>query len=64
MTDLNTCYSNDCKNNNNDIKWTAISIPNNIQLVCSRVNILKHSLSEDLLYWWCKNIIEYKENDR
>jgi hypothetical protein len=38
-------------------------IPNNIQLVCSRVNILKHSLSEDLLYWWCKNIIEYKEKE-
>tara|TARA_B100000212_G_scaffold193853_1_gene146198 strand:- start:1330 stop:1812 length:483 start_codon:yes stop_codon:yes gene_type:complete len=38
-------------------------IPNNIQLVCSRVNILKHSLSEDLLYWWCKNIVEYKEKE-
>ena len=38
-------------------------IPSNIQLVCSRVNILKHNLSEDLLYWWCKNIVEFKEND-
>lgn len=38
-------------------------LPSNIQLVCSRVNILKHSLSEDLLYWWCKNIVEFKEND-
>ena len=38
-------------------------IPSNIQLVCSRVNILKHSLSEDLLYWWAKNIVEFKEND-
>jgi hypothetical protein len=37
-------------------------IPNNIQLVCGRVNILKHSLTEDLLYWWCKNIVEHKEN--
>ena len=38
-------------------------IPSNIQLVCSRVNILKHTLSEDLLYWWCKNIVEFKEKD-
>jgi len=38
-------------------------VPNNIQLVCSRVNVLKHNLSEDLLYWWAKNIVEFKEND-
>jgi len=38
-------------------------IPSNLQLVCSRVNIIKHTLSEDLLYWWCKNIVEFKEND-
>mgnify|MGYP003121049459 CR=1 FL=1 len=38
-------------------------IPSNIQLVCSRVNVLKHNLSEDLLYWWAKNIVEFKEND-
>ena len=36
-------------------------LPNNVQLVCSRVNILKHNLTEDELYWWCKNIITLKE---
>ena len=33
----------------------------NIQLVTTRVNILKHSLTEDELYWWCKNIVVNKE---
>lgn len=35
----------------------------NIQLVCSRANVLKHNLREDELYWWAKNIVEFKEND-
>ena len=35
----------------------------NIQLVCSRANMLKHTLKEDELYWWAKNIVESKEND-
>ena len=35
----------------------------NIQLVCSRANTLKHNLREDELYWWAKNIVEFKEND-
>ena len=35
----------------------------NIQLVCSRANIIKHTLKEDELYWWAKNIVESKEND-
>jgi len=35
----------------------------NIQLVCSRANIMKHVLKEDELYWWAKNIVEFKEND-
>jgi len=35
----------------------------NIQLVCSRANMLKHTLREDELYWWAKNIVEFKEND-
>ena len=35
----------------------------NIQLVCLRVNTIKHTLKEDELYWWCKNIVECKENE-
>jgi hypothetical protein len=34
----------------------------NIQLVCWRVNLIKHTMSEDELYWWCKNIVTHKEN--
>ena len=32
---------------------------NNIQLVAYRVNMLKHTLSEDMFYWWIKNIHDY-----
>tara|TARA_B100000886_G_C20276190_1_gene429145 strand:- start:198 stop:677 length:480 start_codon:yes stop_codon:yes gene_type:complete len=35
----------------------------NIQLVCNRVNTMKHILKEDELYWWAKNIVEFKENE-
>jgi len=28
----------------------------NVQLVCFRINIMKHTLSEDMFYWWVKNI--------
>lgn len=35
----------------------------NIQLVCLRVNTMKHTMKEDELYWWAKNIVESKEND-
>jgi len=35
----------------------------NIQLVCLRANTMKHTLKEDELYWWCKNIVEFKENE-
>lgn len=35
----------------------------NIQLVCLRANTIKHTLKEDELYWWCKNIVEFKENE-
>ena len=38
-------------------------IVTNIQLVCSRANMMKHTLKEDELYWWAKNIVESKEND-
>ena len=33
----------------------------NIQLVCWRVNLIKHTMTEDELYWWCKNIVTHKE---
>ena len=32
----------------------------NIQLVAYRVNIMKHSLSEDIFFWWCENIVNHK----
>ena len=35
----------------------------NIQLVCLRVNTIKHTMKEDELYWWAKNIVECKENE-
>lgn len=30
--------------------------PSNVQLVCYRVNIMKHVLQEHELFWWIKNI--------
>ena len=33
-------------------------IANNMQLVCHRVNIIKHNLTEEEFWWWCKNIVE------
>lgn len=33
-------------------------IHGNVQLVAYRVNIMKHTLSEDQLYWWVKNLVE------
>lgn len=34
-------------------------IPGNVQLVAYRTNILKQTLSTDMLYWWVKTIYEY-----
>jgi len=31
----------------------------NIQLVCYRINIMKHTLSEDMFYWWIKTINDF-----
>ena len=31
----------------------------NIQLVAYRINILKHTLSTDMLYWWVKTIYHH-----
>ena len=36
-------------------------IPENIQLVAYRVNVMKHVLGESEFYWWCKNIVTKKE---
>ena len=30
--------------------------PQNIQLVAYRVNIMRHTLSVDMFWWWVKNI--------
>ena len=30
--------------------------PQNIQLVAYRVNIMRHTLSMDMFWWWVKNI--------
>jgi hypothetical protein len=32
--------------------------PRNVQLVCLRVNLMKHDMEESDLYWWCQNILE------
>lgn len=34
-------------------------IPGNVQLVAYRVNLLKNTLSTDMLYWWVKTIHAY-----
>lgn len=31
----------------------------NTQLVCFRINLMKHTLSEDLFYWWIKTINDF-----
>ena len=31
----------------------------NIQLVAYRINIMKHTLSEDMFYWWIKTINDF-----
>jgi len=33
--------------------------PQNIQLVAYRINIMKHTLSEDMFYWWIKTINDF-----
>lgn len=32
--------------------------PRNVQLVCLRVNLIKHDMEERDLFWWCQNILE------
>lgn len=31
-------------------------LPGNVQLVCYRINILRHTLSTDMFYWWIHTI--------
>lgn len=33
--------------------------PGNVQLVCYRINILRHTLPIDMFYWWTKTIYEH-----
>ena len=33
-------------------------VPGNVQLVCDRVNTMRHTLSMDMFYWWVKCIHE------
>jgi hypothetical protein len=32
--------------------------PRNVQLVCLRVNFMKHNMEEHDLFWWCQNIVD------
>ena len=34
----------------------------NVQLVCYRMNIMKHTLNDSELYWWCKNLVMAMES--
>ena len=34
--------------------------PRNVQLVCLRVNFMKHTMEESDLFWWCQNIVDHK----
>lgn len=34
--------------------------PRNVQLVCLRVNLMKHDMEESDMYWWCQNILDHK----
>lgn len=33
--------------------------PGNVQLVCLRANIMRHTLSIDMFHWWVRTISEY-----
>lgn len=39
----------------NDRSYT----PDNIRLVCFRVNIMRHSLSGDMFFWWIRTINDF-----
>ena len=52
-------YSASIDRKNNDLGY----IVGNIQLVCSMVNRMKHTLNDSELYWWAKNIVDYREKN-
>lgn len=52
-------YSASIDRKNNDVGY----IVGNIQLVCSMVNRMKHTLNDSELYWWAKNIVDYREKN-
>ena len=39
-------------------------LPNNIQLVCYRANMLKHTLSQPNFIHWCRQIVEYQDANK
>ena len=41
------------------IAGTRGYIPQNVQLVCYRANMLKGALPEDMFYWWVKTINDF-----
>lgn len=40
---------------NNEVGYVS----GNVQLVCYRVNIMKHTCTEDIFMWWIKNIHDF-----
>ena len=40
------------------IRSMEVYVPDNIQLVCQRVNLIKNDLDEASLYWWVKNLYD------
>lgn len=40
------------------IRSTEGYVPDNIQLVCQRVNLIKNDLDEASLYWWVKHLYD------
>ena len=40
---------------------SVLYVRSNIQLVCQRANIIKHTLTEDMMLWWCENIVRNKK---
>ena len=39
-------------------------IPTNIQLVCYRANMMKHTLTDGMFVHWCQQIVEHKQQRR
>jgi len=41
-----------------------VTKPMNVQLVCLRINLMKHTLEEHELHWWIQNIAEAMRKDK